>query len=95
MGWENSWESCMNDKVGTIMIITNIDDDSGVYLNDGYGYPYFVLKKEEPMYMPDNTKVGDIVILHDQHYIITDIKNGNYFCRVRFNDSLEHYNISL
>ena len=43
-GWNNSWPSGMDSSVGKTLKVEHDYGVSGFYMNDGYSYPYFVLK---------------------------------------------------
>ena len=42
-GWDNTW--CPEMKIGDEGRITHDAHERGFVLNDGYGYPWFVLEK--------------------------------------------------
>lgn len=52
-GWDNSWTQDMDKAVGNVYTVADIHEDDIVLGGAGYfGYPYFVLEKVEPEYVP-------------------------------------------
>ena len=66
-GWNNSWNTAMDDSVGKIGVVTGFEksfQDRGIRVSLLKGvtwlYPYFVLEKIEPQYVPyDLSMEGD------------------------------------
>lgn len=55
-GWNNIWKVCMDNYIGKTVCVDDIDKTDGtIYLSFGnsfYDFPYFILEKAEPNYVP-------------------------------------------
>lgn len=47
MGWDTCWRPSMDSMLGRIYIVTSIWGDSGLELDKGYCFPFFVLELVE------------------------------------------------
>ena len=59
MGWSTTWDECM--KVGETLVIEKINDYLGMYCDDGYYYPFFVLEKANDIKIQLNSDYEAIV----------------------------------
>lgn len=57
-GWKNGWVPEMNRMVGMTSIITGDSGEYGFVLEDGLGYPYFVLEIVSETYLDGHKKSG-------------------------------------
>ena len=45
LGWDNTWSSIMNKSIGSILEVIEDKGSKGFRLQNGYCYPFFILKK--------------------------------------------------
>lgn len=95
-GWSNVWCDNMTLSVGEIYTVKRIVGLSGIYLSDGYSYPYFVLRKVGKEKIPDNIKVGSVLTTGGNIFIVVEsIKGLVCRCRVSFPDKPVHDMINI
>lgn len=57
-GWLNNWSPLMDEATGKIFTVSTTDEEGwGIKLDDGYYYPYFVLKPIENNKTVNNIKL--------------------------------------
>lgn len=81
LGWDNEWNSDMNNMVGKTSIIESFNGVHGIGLSDGMSYPFFVLKKVAPAPIPFSVRgiggeVGPDTFKLDGRVYGRDVLNG-------------------
>ena len=77
MGWNNSWMPEMDAFVGGAALVTKLDGEYGIQLQDGMEYPYFVLEKVDFSSVKSRFSVGTILNIRKA---LKDHAAGNKEC---------------
>lgn len=76
MGWENTWNSNMDRSVGCKLKVIALGGEQGVYMEDSYYYPWFILRREI-IKIPYYIKVGAVFHKDFKKFlIITNISDN-------------------
>lgn len=72
LGWGTTWEEEMSLMVGKTLKVVDIQEDDGIYLEDGLFYPFFVLEVVKKGFTPINVVLNDsyTAVVHPDKVVV-------------------------